>query len=301
MTLDIIFKFGEHYYEKGESSFWQQLIVTIIGFGFTLGLYYLKIRSDRHKDKNAHKKKLNNLLVYYRKLLQTIINNFNKQLEIIEDYIVEQEAKLTELVLLKKVASNDFERLRNIDHEGIFEAWTYRFNDKESIKTYNKVNSSLDFLDGTKGEIHRLFFRNSDKCDAILEEVKKMIQLLADKVHTESFIIRLDEGEERWNNEYFVFLNDSVMKYHELISSYATFEQISNEFITPVINTYLENFVEKKNANEIILLCKNTRVRLNDVKYAMTHIIPEYKGIIEGSKKHIEKIEQIISRLNQDQ
>ena len=49
--MDIILKFGEHYYETVGSSIWIQFVLTVLGaflgFGFALRIYYKSIKIEK--------------------------------------------------------------------------------------------------------------------------------------------------------------------------------------------------------------------------------------------------------------
>jgi len=51
--MDIVFKFGEHYYEEN-GSVWLNLFVTMLGaflgFGFALLLYYYQLAKEKSKE-----------------------------------------------------------------------------------------------------------------------------------------------------------------------------------------------------------------------------------------------------------
>ncbi len=123
--MDIIFKFGEHYYETGDSSFWIQFILTVLGaflgFGSALFFYYKKLRSEKKEELQRQKTISQNKLKYHKLLIENLIKTTNNQIRSINEYIKEQEKDLLNVIHPKQVATNDFKRLVNINNE-IFES-----------------------------------------------------------------------------------------------------------------------------------------------------------------------------------
>ena len=114
--MDLIFRFGSHYYENGDSSFWIQVFISFIGaffgFGFALAVYYYQTKKDKLKEIKKEIKDSDDKLKYYSLLIKNIIRFLQIQKKQIVEFTKLQKKKRMEPLVLKKIASNDFIRLQ---------------------------------------------------------------------------------------------------------------------------------------------------------------------------------------------
>jgi len=106
-----------------------------LGFGFSLWLYYKQNKKEKKKEEAQKRLHYIDLLKYYKELLSSIVGIYEKQLNLIDEFISNQRKNLTVLVPLNQVATEDFTRLKNIDNRGTFEAWIYTFQTEDTIIT----------------------------------------------------------------------------------------------------------------------------------------------------------------------
>lgn len=303
--MDIFFQFGEYYNEGGESaSCWQifiEFIGATFGFGFALWLFYLQINKDRKK---AEKQKLDSyrdLLLYYKELLISSINFFSRRLDDLDDYIERQEANIFNVEPLRLNVTNDFLRIKNIDNKGVFEAWTTLFSDANSIKQYKNNNAGTDFLEKHFVEIERMYNENSKHTYNQRSEVNNIIDHIPDTLAMMARRLRDSLGEVIKTNREYGIIQDYISNYSVLIQNRASLEEINQKFIHPLLVVYLENSTFY-NSDEIIMLCKKARVKLNNIQEEQKQSIKKYKEIrlltdapLRELKLTIEKIDKLLN------
>jgi hypothetical protein len=306
-VLGIIFRFGEHYYQGEDSSIWWQLTLSsvgaFIGFGFSLWLYYRQTKRGKKKEAHDQEKNQLELLSYYSELLQTIEKDFARQLELVDEFINSQSEDLTDLKTLGKVATNDFVRLKNIDNQGVFQAWTASFHHVDTIQEYRKTNSSLDYIEGTIDEIFRIYFSNSKDCVTILHEVKKIIdqRIIPTLISTLGGFESPDGPQFQPPKQAKDWIHAHLLKNRELNEEGASMEIINQKFLEPLLIQYSDQFSHYPEASTILMYCRNARVRLTDVKREVSNIINQFGKVRSNCahsstriRKTIEKIEELV-------
>lgn len=148
----MIFRFGEHYYLEGASSFWETLFITIIGaFVGILGSLYIFRKTIRHDHKASllsRESYLKNRLFFLSLLLEDALETVAKQ----KGYFVAQgkiiKGSPFELTLPKLVVSQHLNRIRTIDSQDVFQGFTLLFDsDENNIEKYKEFLGRLDFID----------------------------------------------------------------------------------------------------------------------------------------------------------
>lgn len=148
----MIFRFGEHYYLEGISSFWETLFITILGaFVGILGSLYIFRKTVRHDSKLSllsRESYLKDRLLFLSLLLEDVLETIAKQ----KAYFLEQgeeiKASPFEISLPKLVVSQHLERIRSIDSQDVFQGFTLLFSDEgQNIEKYKEFLGRLDFID----------------------------------------------------------------------------------------------------------------------------------------------------------
>jgi hypothetical protein len=279
-----------------------QLLLTFLGaflgFGFSLWLYYKENKRDKKKEENQKKQHYIDLLKYYKELLSLIIGALEKQLTLIDEFVLKQKENLTVLVPLNQIATEDFTRLKNIDNRGTFEAWIYTFKTDDNIKQYKTTNSALDFLEGTRLEIDRIYQTNTKHCYEQLMQAKQIIDHIPDRLASIAHQMAQDLGEDRWQNDIYKTINSYFKVYAELTTDIADFEQINDKYLSPLLEIFLKEYKDFMYSDEITMLCKKARVKLQDVRFEMENIISELGKTRERSARSISIINTAINKIN---
>ena len=279
-----------------------QLILTFLGaflgFGFSLWLYYKQNKREKKKEENKKKRHYIDLLKYYRELLLSIVGAYEKQLILIDEFIPKQEKNLTILVPLNQVATEDFTRLKNIDNRGTFEAWIDTFKTGDTIKQYKNTNSALDFLEGTRLEIDRIYRTNTKHCYEQLMQAKQIIDHIPDRLASIAHQMAQELGESRWQNDIYKTIDSYFKVYTELTSNIADFEEINEKYLAPLLKIFLTEYSDFLYSDEITMLCKKARVKLQDVRFEMENLIQELEKMRERTSKSLSVVNSAIERIN---
>lgn len=300
--MDIIFKFGEHYYDTGDSSIWIQFLLTIIGaflgFGSALLIYYKSVQREKTEQESKHQIESRNKLKYHELLIENLIKNTKAQIESLDKYKVNQEKDLLNVIPPKQVATNDFKRLIYINKE-IFESFNYFNKNKiDWIEDLKKLHTTIDYIDEVYSEIFRMTTNHLKDCYVKASDVKQKIDLIPDRLSSFAFYLRKQLGEKRWENDLYIFVDAAIKQYGVLADAKADFNRINIEYLDPMLNTILENFQEEPFFEEIMFLAKNSRVKMNDIKEDVKNMIEEMGKIKIELEKSLTKVEESIQKLN---
>jgi len=218
--MDIILKFGEHYYESYDDSIWIQFVLTtfsaFLGFGFALLLYFLKNRSDKRKQNTKQIIESKNKLKYHELLIENLTRNTERQISSLKQFKLDQEKDLLDFTSPKQVVTNDFKRLIHINKD-IFDSFNF-FNplDNSWIDYLKNLHTNIDFIEGAFDEISRISTDHLALCLRTEYDIKQKIELIPDRFLSFAFYLEKQLGEERWKSKLYLFVNKSIEKYDEL-------------------------------------------------------------------------------------
>jgi hypothetical protein len=295
--IDIFFNFGQHYYYSLDSSVWLQFALTVfgafLGFGTALFIYYKKLKKEKNEQKRKQETENRNRLKYHKLLFENLVKITQNQIKYLENYKVEQEKDLLNIIPIKQVATNDFKRLVFINKE-IFDALNYfNKNQNEWIEQLKKLHITIDYIEGTFKEIRRINSNHLKENYKDSSYIKQKIELIPDRLSSYAFYLQKQLGEERWNNGLYVFVNTAIKKHQELVDEKADFNKFNLEYLEPMLNTILENFKDETFFEEIMFLAKSARVKMNDIKNNVQNVIIESEKIKQELEKSLEKIAAI--------
>jgi hypothetical protein len=278
------------------STFWSDLIVTLLGtfIGFGLSLWWYYVQTENSKNENYR-----NLLTYYQELITSIKERYDRQLKLIDEYVEKQEKDLLHLDGMNRITSNDFDRLKNIDNRGVFEAWVKFFNDADTIKKYKDTNSSLDFLEGSLKEINRIYESSTKEAYQELLVVKELIEGLLTKLSEIAREVAQALGEKRLESEFYIFLDSSIKKCQKLFEQEASLNKINSDFLEPLMKEYVNKWGKTPRALEILGNGKVARIKMNDAKYKISHLLEQLKAQRKRSEKAISVITTTEERIKQ--
>jgi len=289
--------------EVETSTLGQDLFVAIVGafvgFGFSLWIYYNQLQKDAKLKEDERIQNYKNILIYYKQLITSILQSFNKQLDLVDEFLVEQKKDPLNLQILKQIHSNDFLRIKNIDNIGVFEAWGHIFQlDEDKIKQYQETNAALDFLEGTIDEIKRIYSGNTKQCYDELVIIKGIVDHIPDRFSNIGMEIANKLGEERWGDPFYAFIDNSIKIYHRLLKEEANFDRINNEFLAPIIQTILDQFKGVPFSGEILNLCRKARIKLTDVVNEVQTVNTQFEALHNRSAKALEILTKTKEKLD---
>jgi len=310
--MDIIFKYGEHYYGSGDSSIWFQFGLTVLGaflgFGFALLVYYKNIKrekeeqeakqqTEKREQEAKQQTESQNILKYNSLLIDNLLKNTNKQIESLANFKVDQEKDLLNIIVPKQVVTNDFQRLILINKD-IFVSFNYLNNkDSDWIEELKKLHTNIDFIEGVLKEIYKITTNHLEICSKNSSDIKQKIELIPDKLSSYAFFLQKQLGEDRWKNDLYLFVDYAIKKYSELIERKADFNIFNAEYLKPLIETIMTDHKGDDFLEEIIFLAKNSRVKMDDIKTDVKNLIKTFDKITKDLNKSKEKVKELNDKL----
>lgn len=238
--MDAFIKFGEHYYLGSNNNFVSSLAITLIGtfIGFFLALLAnraLEKRNEKKKREEDVKIKLNHLN-YLRSILDSVISLLPKQIERYNDYSEVVKQSPLEVSLPKVLATFDLLRLRNADNVDTQSAYLHFFKGEEAYKDYKNLFARGDYLfrefDSIEKQVENsIKFKHKDQLVIrnLMEEIAFLLGCRMQDIQNNIGITKAQKDPE-W-----LFLSKTATMYHGLISTMLNFEDVSNKFITPIM------------------------------------------------------------------
>ena len=300
--MDIIFKFGQQFYESSENSILNQFALSIfgafLGFGSALFIYYKKIRSDRKTQKRIQQIETANKLKYHKLLIDNIVKNTKNQVVLLNKYKIDQEKDLLIILPPMQIATNEFERLIYINKD-IFDSLNYINKHCDNwIEDFKRLNTTIDFIEGTLKEIHRISSNHLEISYRNALEIKQKIELIPDKLTSFAFKLQNDLGEKRWQNGLYLFVDAAIKEYLQLVEEKADLNKLNNVYLDPMMRNILEFYKNELFFEEIIFLCKCARVKMNDIKTDMKNTINVFVNINAELERTIKDVEELNNKIH---
>lgn len=305
--MNINFAFGEHFYEGGDSSFWLDLTVSLIGAAIGAGLgYYFAFRifsietlRDKTKEQQTRFIDSHNIIKYFQILLDSIIIYYEgKYMPIVKKFLEEQQADYLNIKHLNKLAFNDFKRIKRIDSKILFEAWgDYFGQNNDWIIEYKTILSQVDYLEASINGVYGNEKYYSKKSYNTLLEIKHTIDHVSTLLDLHSVQVALQLGDLFKEDEYYKFLILIKNRYRSLVDEAASWDRINEEFLKPLLQNYQDNLPFQSLPEEIIISCKTSRVKLNDVKRELIKSVADIKAVEAKDLKSLQYIKSVNEKL----
>lgn len=311
MTFD--FYTGDNYFQSDSGSFWIDTAVNCIGafVGFTLSLliYRHQIKSDKIKEaeqiervkiKDKEEKQANYKaqLIYFAAVADTFIKDAKQQLKIMNDYIKEQSKEPTDLKLLKKVPTYDFNRLLNNDNKDVLESWMKNVPDLDNIAQYRNATRAIDRVEAIIQELHRLYRHRTEANFEKLYQVKTMVDHLPDRLSSIALEVFNQLGEQRHTDPFYLMVNNQIRMYSILVEDKtATLKLFMDKLIEPTLLEFYNNYRDNKFTDEIASLCKKARVKFHEAEQDMSSFVVELNELNNKVAPFISTVEGFVSKV----
>lgn len=298
--MDLIFRFGSHYYENGDSSFWIQVFISFIGaffgFGFALAAYYYQTRKDRLKEIKKEIKDSNDKLSYYNLLIKNIIRALQTQKNQIIEFTKLQKKNRMKPLVLKKIASNDFIRLQSIDSKGIFEAFGLRLSkDPNWINYYLDLNSNLDYLEALSKGINNQNDSYNENVDSCIEEISRLNEFIS--LGLKTLIAPYNNEYSNYRNETCIFANKYLDFYNDIIGRNAPIIELKLKFVIPMH----QELISKKNKyqfnEEFISYCEKAEKQFHELDLYINDYLTELEKSVELIDKHLISVKKVNNKI----
>jgi hypothetical protein len=265
---------------------------------FTLFIEHWKRSSDKRKEKKNILQLRANQIEYFLILLDEVIHKSEKQIQLINEYILTQEKNLLDPIQLSHIPmENLFFRLKTFEGQGIFESLSNLFYlDKDWIKNYNTINSSLDYLEAEFcEELIRINRETLKKAYEKLLIVRDLIDEIPNILAKEAFVKEQQLGKNRNTDEEFNFIDTTIGKFHELLKKDAGLNEYNISILTPLLEKDIKPYRHNPYALDIIFNSKKARVLSNDVKKDINETIAVYKIIIQDFERPINDLKELVN------
>lgn len=284
--MDLIFKFGEHYYEGGDSSFWLQLTITFIGafLGFLSALWV--------SNKNARKLKLEKI-EYLKVILDSILKSTKKQLSHFEEFITELKANPYHLNQAILLATNDVHRYLKFDTQVLFSYFLNISKSNSAIEDFNKINAYIDHFDLAfkliNTDVER--YKNSTYKRQIF--IKESIEKISNELANVLDGVSIDAPTNYRQRPDWIFLNQQILNYHSFIANGDSIDDILSNYVNPLRQGIINNnYHHNLELNNILVSALNAYVAYNDIKV-------ESEGLADDLEKIISKLEDTYNKLEE--
>lgn len=205
----MIFRFGEHYYLEGASSFFETLFVTILGalIGVLGSLYIFRktIQQDSLRSAKNRQSYLANRMLFISMLLEDILDMTSNQKNFFLNQAKDIKETPYEVVLPKLQVSCHLIRLKAIDSQDIFQGFTMLFgNSEEILEKYKSLLGGLDFIDE---RLKQVLASNENYISSSIK-LRDRFKALADNLY--SIMPNLRDIDEKFYNRYFSIFNQAL-------------------------------------------------------------------------------------------
>lgn len=261
------FNFGEHYYEG--ASIWTDLAVTIfggiIGFGTALWFYYRQNQRDKAKEIKETDQEFKDTLNYLKLLIDGVVTTIEQQSKKSIEFVEKVKANPVEIEYLMIIAGQDIERLHSIDPSKVFLTFRHRFSKEDNwLKDFQKLYNHLDFIQGHRKENITIFRKYQEGIYKQLIRFKTIVDNIPDTMFDMSLEIKRTVADYK-NDERYLFLEESIMKYRVLADNDSKIAEYDNKFLRPIIEDTIKKYQLEFFGPRIIYMCKKAIVLLNDI------------------------------------
>lgn len=267
---------------------------TLLGF---LGAFFIakwtyqqQVKKDDELKIHRYKERLR----YLGQLIESSISTIDKQLENFETLAKEIQEKPAEQHFLKLTASNDLQRLQNMDTSEVFQAYYQIIPDNsEKDKDYRKIYSFIDFLsmnqkqtiESTEKQVN-FVYRDQ------LFVMQKIEQLTNQAYHWIKIIERENPDNYNLFPEY-TFLISHHQNYMKLIEQQVRFKELEENFLIPFGQELLKDYSHSYFFAELHNLASEIISKFNHMKENASSFVQDLinqRGLMQNSIDSLREI-----------
>lgn len=239
-----------------------------------------KIQKEENKKEDEKKEKeLKDRLHYLTTLIISIEKTVNQQSEKCSEYIQSIEKRPYEINHLSIIASNDIQRVLALDAQSTFFAYRYFFQNRLNwLQEYSKFNTEVDYIEGTLGEIKRLYFSNKDVVTVNLLDYKRIVETI--RGYLSKTLMAFNAGTPSYT-----FLSQMIIKYDELLPS--NFKDYDDQFLNSLKKQIETDFFREQFAERILEMINRAKGRLHDIEVECIDTTEQFRIIINELKSSL--------------
>ena len=283
--MDIIFSFGEHFYEQTDSSVLINFLLTFLSaFLGLLSALYLSKRDERKLKKNR--------ILYLNTLLENLIRSSTAQIEKLEEFIHRVNDRPQDHHKISWFASHDIKRYLKFDSQELFDAYIQQEKfDKQKIKSFNEINAYIDLIDQLIDQVKEISHTYTQSTFKRQLEIKSKIERVSDEIAVVAERIKIDNLEDYRDKDVYYHLNESLNTFHRLIRETASIDRFLFEFIDPLRKAIMtSNFHHHYNLDPTLLESKSAFILYNDLKVDSDQAGIEIAEIVTKLRETIDKL-----------
>lgn len=257
---------------------------SFIGTITALSIFLLETNREKNKRIIEKKENYKNALIYFKLLLESIVNVIDKQIEAYHEHAVKIKQNPLSFNLIRYFVSNDIDRLLNkFDQERLLQAYIQEFgNDIEVIKEFQGIFSILNYFDSVMKQVIKSqevylneLHNNLIKYKEISEDtvLKNCINVIED--------IRQNNPNFKEDPLYISF-NGIIINYYENASNPPTVEYIQEKLIKTLTNIIITDFRNIPQATAIAEDCRRATWLYNDIIFKSNNISNEFIAHYDG-------------------
>ena len=285
--------FGDVHY--GGDSFLASLLLNafgaFLGFGFALIIYYKTLRSDKQKEKQNESNQRADELKYFQHLLEGSISHIENLYDSLKIYIQKQREDLLDLKTLQFKVNNDINRINSQDSLNIFLAYRHFMSlEPDWINDYRRIYNSIDLILEIELEVKRLYKYHLEDSYKKGLKAKDIIDKLPDRMASYTHEIGKELGEKRLKNKGFQFLEKELVAHHERVERGVSLSEMNDNYLTLIIDELVKNHKDEIFLYELVLMCKNARMMMGDLKRDISSFLNDMEQIPNNSKPLLDRI-----------
>ncbi len=277
MISEIIFQFGEFYTKSNSWIF--SLITTIIGAGIgssvTIWVLYAtfkhnkKIESEKLLQSHEHKIK------YLRSNIKSILNNLEIQIKSFGDFAENIKKNPLYLPTIKQVPLNELDRVVNkLNLEEYYISYIAVFGtDDNIVEEFREIISMLNFFEGNIA-----IFKNTLQTPFNLDNERKIkfAEIVEDSMDDIATILNNTEIENN-DNDFWQFLNSTMLKYTENLVDPADLKYINDNYLEIVKKGILPFSKTVIQVHPLLMKLKRSTYIYNDIIFQNNQISTNFE------------------------
>lgn len=233
-----------------------------IGIGGALWIFNQTLEKNREADENKKNNYLKNRLMFTSNLLDSVLIQMSRQIDMFMDQAERIFDNPFEIHVVQIFASNQMDRLLNIDSQDLFEAFLLKYGNNEStIKKYKEFLGHIDFVAKSSTGIFDSNEKNVFNIGEDHENVRKAINLFYDR-----YLLIADDKTTN------IHIKSIMYKYWPLFQTYigtgkVDLKDLNDKFLVKLfLEVRKESINLRINSNHILSAIRDSTTLLHHIQ-----------------------------------
>lgn len=299
-ALDILFQSGD-FYSAETSSWWLDLLNTIIGAGIgsgvTIWALYRTFWQDKLNDDNKKVEFQKEKLRYFQSLIRSINKDIQAQTEHFKKFSDTVKADPLELPLLGYAPLNDLtQAVHNIDQEDYYHSYLATFGRGQSnVEEFREIYSFLNFFDGNMALIKNSLQKSFDFDYKRKVELKALLEKTMEEVS--SYII--NKQLQKDHPAFIKYINDFYVAFHTNKPDVTDLTYYIDYFVIKLKTKELAGFaINIPEAHSLITKLKTCSQDFGIIKLQNVHLASKFDEHFKLFDKEHKELQNKIKRID---